>query len=538
MKKLGLVARFAFLFIFVATPATYAATYAAADEAADEESPIANVESAVAKVVSIFKSRITVLDRQTMTFHYGTTDVVPQISSHQVIADWAGLMAEPFFDTGVVTGDMQGAGFYVATDPQSTRNFGSTSPLLFAIPIKKGTLILDMSSDRETEDQDLTELRSLASDFQCSESTEKDEMYNIEAFTHIFRGSKKIECRQIVVEAFKKLNVEAILYSYSSDPYSVNCRYRFDAFNIVSEKAIGVEGNGLFWETGSYADKTLARMISQSYRDAQIDFSTQYGNLFNSSTYEIPGSLKDLFTFERSAQSWRKRNLLRCGPLWSIEGREPNTTLLVMSLKTTFSDSETQRAILDWQIAYRLKYVTHDYDIGAYQRIAAVEKMSYLQTSLAKDFSQFEAWKTANDLYANYNLKDFERDAEAGRLLGEKPPNVRTDDITPIAKRELKKIYDPSHPQPGLYGNILKLVGFGPELIRLKISQSLGYYGASPILATGVPMDASVDSSADLAKNKREFLKIVRPCTAMMNDRAISLESIQASPCAVRTVRK
>ena len=340
------------------------------------------------------------------------------------------------------------------------------------------------------------------------------------------------------MRAFRKLNVEAILYSYNSSPYSVGCRYRSDAFNIVSASAIGVDGNGLFWETGSYADKTLARLISQSYRDAQIDFLTRYSYLFGNSKYEILGSPKNLFTFERSAQSWRKRNLLRCGALWSIEGREPKISLVFQSLKSAFSDLEVQNAIIDLQTAYRSKFARTDYDVGAYHRISAVEKMTYLQTGLAKDFSQLEAWQQATDGYSNYNLNDVERDESAGRLLGETVPSVSEAELIKLAKKQIDSIYNATHSQPGLYGDLLKRVGFGPLLIRLKLTQALGYVGGIPMLATAVPTDASITAEADLAKNKFEFLKIVRPCIAMMRDPAISIDRIQASNCAIREIKR
>ena len=144
MKKLSLVALSALLVLMVKTSEA---------KAAPAETDIA---LAVDKVVAIFKPRMTRLDRATMTFHYGTTTVEPQISSHAVIADWAGSMAESFYDLNVVTGDMQGVGFYVATDPQSTRFFGSANPLLFAIPIKQGAMILDLISSFESDDDDLS----------------------------------------------------------------------------------------------------------------------------------------------------------------------------------------------------------------------------------------------------------------------------------------------------------------------------------------------------------------------------------------------
>ena len=493
------------------------------------------IHEVASTIAAMFKPRMTALDRETMTFHYMNEDEEPKISSTQQIADWAGWLGEQFWNLDAVTGDAEGAGFYVATDPRASRSFAGQRPLLFATPIKKGAMILDLMSEHPDDDANFETLKNLISEFQCMASHHSYEMYNLEAVTQAFRNSDSLACRQVITEAYRQIGAEAILYTYTSNIFASGCRFRQDAFNIIDRNAINENGTALFWNSGSFANKTLARMISQNYQDSHDDFISRYGEVFSNSSKDMPGSLKGLSTFERSARSWRKRNLLRCGSAWSIEGRESMTSKLIESMKASFTDFEVQDALIDWHLAYGKRVQNQFYDLAAPQRIAAVERLVYLQTGLAKDFSQLALWQKAYDLYfSNSMTTDSIRDAEAGALLGETAPRIDTADLLAFAKKILASIYDPRHPQPGLYGDVLRHLGFGPLLIRLKITQNVGYLGGFPALMTVVPADASVDGVADFAKNKSAFLSILRPCTAMMNDPSVSLATLQASECAVR----
>ena len=490
-------------------------------------------DKAVAKLVVVLQSRVTKLDRAAMTFHYLTMKETPKIQAKSQILDWAGSIADDFYDVNANSNELQGVGLYTAIDPHSSRGYGSPDPVLFALQLKKGAVILDLVGERDDDEQSFATVRSLAS--QCEN---QDRISGIESVTSAFRNSADLICRSIIIRAYRELGVQAILYSYSADQFADDCRFRGDSFNVIDRAALAEDNVGLFWNGGRFADLTLTRMISQTYKDVYQDFSTRYQDLVQSSsansTPAILDSLIDVGTFERSARSWRKRNLLRCGPAWSVEGREPGEVSLILSIRSNFSDLETQNAILDWHRAYRSKIEAKTENIALYQRIKAIERKVYLQTGLPVDFSRYDDWLMVSDAFKSGGINDENEDRFAEKVLGEKVPAISAGELRKQTRSIMHELYTPARPQPGLFGAVLTRLGYGPLNIRLKLGMWNSYYGGMPLLASAPPMDASTDEAELMSANKAELLKILRQCTALMNDPSTSAESIQASDCGVR----
>ena len=526
-----------FLFIILSIVFLSAKAFASTDSAAVTDSVAVNC--AAARIANLLRPRLVPLDRETMTFHYAYRQETPKISRSAQLADWAGWMADQFSNVDAVSDDLEGAGFYVATDPASSRSYGGANPLLFATPIRKGAIILDMVGDRDGDLTAVAELNQLSSDLQCGPPGNSDPVQNMGNATIAFRNSKNEVCRAVIIEAYRELGVEAILYSYESDNFTQSCRERSDAFNIINKSAIAIEGNALYWNEGSFSSKTLARMISQTFRDAHSEFYARYATVLYPDNYQLPGSLRDLQTFERSAQSWRKRNLLRCGPKWSIENAEGSLSKLTKIIKSTFATPDVQDATLNWQSAYRQRYQRLDYDPGAPQRILEVERLVYLQTSLARDFSQFDIWREANDSYGYFSKKtELEKDQDAGKILGETVPGASVSNISQDILNQIHAIYNPKFPQPGLYGTLLKKLGFGPLISLIKLNQAMSFLGGPPMLATEVPSHPEVNEQYLVDENKAVYIAILTKCSAMMKDQSLSITEIDTSVCGVRPQKR
>ena len=510
-----------------------ALTLPPSSQAAAQMKP-AQIDSTALKLAEALQSRVIPLDRETLTFHYLAMQETPQIQSKAQILDWAGSIADNFYNVSVTSGDLQGIGLYNAIDPHSSRSYGDPYPVLFALPLRKGTIVLDLVGERPDDETTVETLRSLAEP--CREAGGNNGISSVDDVTRAFRNSNDLDCRSVVIRAHRKLGIQAILYSYSADQFSVGCRMRSDSFNVIDRAALGDDFRnvGLFWEGGRFADSTLTRFVGQTYQDVPKDFFKRYEDLFHDSPSQILGSLKNSGTFERSAQSWRKRNLLRCGSTWSIEGHEAIQNVLIYNLRDSFTDKEIQNTILDWHRAYRAKIDSKTYDLSSFQRIHAIEREVYLQTGLPRDFSKFEAWTEVSDGYFSGFVQDTDSDSRAENLLGEPGPQISNDEVNKRTRAILHEIFTPSHAQPGLYGEVLKRLGYGPLISRLKVGMWISLFGGMPILATPLPTDARTDAADLMAVNKIEFLKILRRCTDLMNDPTVTAEVVQNTDCGVR----
>ena len=490
-----------------------------------------SLDTAAATLVSVLQSRLVLLDRDVTTFHYESASYPTLPTLDQVHGQLTGG-PERFFNTALYNGDMQGIGLYLATDPSSSRSYGNSEPFLYVIPLKKGTRILNL--EKSSTSQELQVIKDLATNYACLSAD--DYQANFDSFSDVtkaFRNSKRLECRTIITDAFAQMGVEAILYSYSSDSYARGCRMRNEAFNLLSSRAIKMNEVALFTNKGSHAPKSLARYVSQIYRAPIHDFWWRFSQMNSPSDYEMPSSLQGLQVFDLAAQSWRKRNMLRCGNRWSVEDTSDFFGEISSKLRQSFTDAELQKVLLEWYRAYKLKVDPHNWDVSIIMHINEVEKQLYLKSQLAPDMSKFAQWQEAADFYAGSKGTSKERTDKAAKLLEEPAPSLSDEELMKRMLLDGPQLLRKAN-EPGLMGAILKATGTGPRLMRMTISASMVNYGFPPML-TDELLDDPDKTYADALRNlKSSYVKLIQECTAQMLDPNFNLNAFQSSPCGVR----
>ena len=503
--------------LLIATLAHTTAAIAANDDA---------VTAAATQIANVLKWRMLSLDRELYSFHYESdyNQQLPQ-TQDQIFQRINGS-GERFYNAEIYNGDQQGVGFYLAIDPSSSRDFGGRSPLLFVLPIKRGTRLINLKLP--TKSAELAVIQPIWQSFGC-QSSQVTETAN---FPQSFRNSSTFECRKIITTAFSQLGVEGILYQYTADNYASGCRDRDEAINLLSSQAMRRDGLGLFSNKVSVGGKTLARFVSQIYRAARPLFLDRFSALSGNTTDEVPASLSGLQVFDRAAQSWRKRNMLHCGPLWSLDAVSTDEFNIAGKMKQAYTDKESQDVILTWYAAYKAKFNPPWISNDLILKIRKIEELSYLASGFPSDMSKFDAWKKAADTLNDGNLKtEEERNRKAEQYLDESIAMPDAEKIKMIAslKTQIKdKI------QPGIYGALLHIGDLGPSLIRIKLNDAIAKLGYPSIVTNELPMSLDQDYKKLLAANRQKVLGIYRECTALMNDSSTPAESIQAGPCGIR----
>ena len=416
---------------------------------------------------------------------------------------------------------MQGPGLYAAIDPSSSRVFGRDNPLLFAVPIRKGARILRLTGDVSSTDYD--RVKAIAKSLDCLPSERQFD--GLEDVTRIFRGSDNPICRQIIIEAYQQLEIDAILYKYEADNYERDCRLRTDAFNIVSTEAVDLNKLSLFWDQGKIANQTTARFVSSAYKSAKSSFYRRYLIALGDPNYGMPNSLSDLKTFDRAAHSWKKKNLLRCGGDWSVENQSDIERKLNSSIQAWFTDEETKAAIIAWIKVARAKI---NPDLGgpsAVQHISEIERamFAFAIPNTPIKSQEFINWMLASDLQYSWQLNASEKEVQMAKLLNEQAPFDRTMQRDQKFEELLKSLPAAMVASSDFSRSLMLAAGLGPKLTAIKINSMIAFAGGSPMIING-----------SLADNKREFLKIVRRCTEMMGAPGVTKEDIQSSPCSVR----
>lgn len=275
------------------------------------------------RLANIFRPYVATLDRDLWTFRYeAKEDFRPQsqIDLQKRIGPWA----DRFFNPDIVLGADTGPGVYVAMDPVATATWGRTEPRLYAIKIKRGTKVL-IGDQSETPSDVLRSLDGLILEMRCgATSTAADDIGHAVGF---FRMNENRDCRHVVVEAIRRLGVQALSYGFSSVPVK-NCRSTGTAISIISSAAISLEEiNGYSDDGAIEGSPSITPFVYALFEQNKNDYYAQ-SLLADLPTWQA--FRKAFHFFDRSPmassedlEKWKAEHILKCGPEWSVEDSNP-----------------------------------------------------------------------------------------------------------------------------------------------------------------------------------------------------------------------
>ena len=278
---------------------------------------LSQMEDSLAEKLKPF---VIILDREAVTFHWSTGENFAPKSVNDLSAR-ARKQIEPFSNPNQISFSMAGPGLYVAVDPNGSRHFGGENPELHLVTLKAGTRILNLSD--VAVDKMMSTLKVFQDELQCIDNSMNNKVIAEDHLTIVnLRKSATPECRQLVINALKKLNIQANLYNYTAAENLRNCRSnRFFAFSIISESAIDFTKIEFYSNDSKFVtlgNAPFAKKLFEEQNDIEpiLDFLTN--KIYPNSS--LPKYLIDSPSVsEESYVEWKKSKIVLCGPSWSIE---------------------------------------------------------------------------------------------------------------------------------------------------------------------------------------------------------------------------
>lgn len=200
-----------------------------------------------------YSKRVIVTNRVFTSYHYEENVENKQIA-HKSFEQYENVQrqAANFWDVKKVDSAV-GPGYYVALDPYSSRNFGKENWILHIAIIKKGSRLLDIRDSAWLPENIKAELSEIG----CED--------NFSTFLSL-RVHKNLQCREMLLNIFKKLNIDGIYYQYMSTGNSL-CYFAPEAAVNIANPHI-VDRN--YFTAFALNQKSLL----------QVEYLRQYTNQF------------------------------------------------------------------------------------------------------------------------------------------------------------------------------------------------------------------------------------------------------------------
>lgn len=310
----------------------------------------------ITKMVNLLKPFVRQLDRDVWTFRYEAQDSFSPNTIYDLkprIANWSNR----FWNADIMRGADVGPGVYVATDPVATATWGGVNPRLFAIRLKPGSNIL-VGDQQKLSSLIRQKSDTLSYELGCQKSSTSmgDSIGSIVGF---FRMNEIKKCREVLIEAFRILSIQALTYRFHSVALD-DCRVTGTAISIVNPQAVSLEELNWYSENGNIESRPdITPFIKALYFESASDFYSQ-SLLASRDTLK---RFKNAFGFFDQLQmpadiqfnKWKKSSILKCGPKWNIETvqNQPN---LLLSLKKQ-QDAEIKSLLIELSLTYREKWL-------------------------------------------------------------------------------------------------------------------------------------------------------------------------------------
>ena len=483
-------------------------------------------ERGIDLVVQIMRPRIHRLGRPLITYHYRSdleNEPKTQREATGLLTNWP----ERFFDERRPDSNMQGPGIYVAADPLNARDFGGQTPQLFVITLKADARVLSLTN--AVTNTELAGLKALDRQFGCS----KDDLDGIGDLVSALRTSPSITCRHIVIEAARRLGVEAITYLYVTPEPLEGCRdSRNHAINVISTRAMDLPATGFFSDQHAFDPNGAAPMIEALYAESARDVfaDVQISNV-------MPRMLAAGKVVPRTYADWKAQSVLSCGPMRPMEDGHEDTQWMHL-FKIKHRDVEVRRTALRLKQAFEKKF--KDYELPKVNGVSSIldfglnkflwlNHLTYRAAQLRPSAMSFADWRRAGRLINDAgNFSGDARTELLGKLLHEDPNSLRSANFNDI---ELESD---------------RLIAEGAASYNLpQLFKRLGLHRRSALLATNVmtmaingvpylyPINAQRSAVESLRLSRATYLEILRTCLTIFEDPNLTAEQIQAGKCAI-----
>lgn len=284
---------------------------------AEENVSAADYLSATQEITAILRSRIFILDRELMTFHYEHFDPSFSPSTTNDLAEHLSWQTQ-FYDLDVISSETGGPGIYSAIDSLSSRDWGWTeNPHLYVVPMKKGTRVVAFT--KKYSPAEIAAIRRLSDKFTCYVRDPERAPIDWEkpSLLWIFRGSQNVECRKMVIRAFSDLKIQAVIYPWTASNSLSGCRKRNEAFSILDPGAVNMNSLALFSNTVRIEGRPLGALAIALMREAARD-EDLIVSIGKSEDLFPKSILKDTFS-DADYQKWKQSSIFKCGNEWSAE---------------------------------------------------------------------------------------------------------------------------------------------------------------------------------------------------------------------------
>lgn len=488
-------------------------------------------------LTKIIADRVRPLDRTMVTFHYESENIRPQ-SLEDVRRRLTGRQAR-FFDVSLVDNNMVGPGTYVAIDPVGSRSFGGKDPQLYVIPVPQGVRVLDGFRSLMKSETDF--FKDLTQKMNCKKEYFKADAANdFSAWIGFFRNNETLECRTLLIDAFSRAHVEAIMYGYVAAYHLKTCRAGLQvALNLVAESAVDLQRISFFSNSAQFGGGPIQNFaLFRLFKDASTDYQMQLVQISRGSD-EMPATLKRFGESPKPfSYHWKASKIGRCGKTWSLEtslGDMENLATLVQRLRV---DEDVRRLI----VATAREFVAMknrldpqsssptDFELA---KLKGVAYQVFLASGLPQDDAHFERWLKAYKLAYELSSPAPPDPKVIGELLEEDEPDAaailqQKKSSESMARDLFRSDADNPHFMWRFYGKY----GYGPRLQLISANMTLLLLGQVPYLTAPFPWGGDPTVPVRIDQDAIVIKAVLQTCLDVYR-KAQSLEEVLAGSCGM-----
>lgn len=479
-------------------------------------------EDLTGQLTQKFQARMSVLDRELMTFRYESHPKENMKTAKDIEARVRNR-PERFFKKDVTSYDAAGPGSYVAIDPVASRSFGGDTPQLYVFNLKKGTRILNLERSFTSEEKDL--IKKIHNELQCKMKRSNEETLIEEKDMNLFslRQSSTEACRETAIAIAKTLKVQAIMYSYLASNSLADCRNRSVALNIISAEAIDFKTVVFYSDQYSIDDMDTGRFIKKLYDESDDDFSfSNLSKLGNPMPVELE---KKTLASNTEYSPWKQSKIFNCGPKWTPEDKQSLVTAAFNeNLKLNFTDPEIQNLLINLGTTFKAKAGASVYFDSS--QITKFQRLTFKVSGLPQDETTFARFfQIQNQFYDKQNQEEIKK------LYGIKKTIAELGDITSEADEIAKRMSPSERKSPDFYFRILahfEITG-GYALVSLN---KMNMYRGGVLLSSADPKKSFAEN---IAISKQAYKNAISECISLYSDVNLTYEDIQKTDCSFVT---